>query len=640
MQRQSPGSVSHLGKARKPSQSRPKKREDNQVTGHSKPAGNPYLVRGAPVLTTPDHAARSALTEPPSIPARVGGKLILSSRLLQMPTRLVKAARSASPRRSVSVTLAVLAGALYLGVYSLAFRQMMGQWSDDPNYSHGFLVPLVSGYLIWAQRDRLKHLPVQPSYWGTVAVVGGLLLLVLGTLGSVRFLQNVSTVIVLAALVWALLGPAFLRTLAFPLGFLLFFVPLPALVLNQIALPLQLFAAKCAVGTLSLAGVPVLRQGNIVELAGTSLEVAEACSGIRSLQALVALSTVFAYVAQRKLYKRVLLVLSSVPIAVLVNAGRVSGTGLIAHYYGVEKAEGFYHSFASWLIFVVAILSLGLLNWLLTRPPPRDSVPPGIPSPSRDLSPSRTNELPSFSGRNWPGAGAALALASTWGVLLWLSDGMAATERHPLADFPMEIGDSWTGEALEIPEDQVEILRATDLLLRNYYPLQQSGRTPAASAAVFPRQPVVLFVAYYQTQQTGATYHSPKHCLPGSGWHFASTAKTRVPGPYGDRAEVNEAVIQNGLEQQVLLYWYQDRGRVLSSEYSAKFYLMWDALTQNRSDGALVRVSVKVETDVAEARSRALRFIGDMWHPLSRFLATNPLPEGRQAGSRRGVVRG
>jgi exosortase A len=298
-----------------------------------------------------------------------------------MPSRRLQPAENGALTRRSSVILAVLVGLLYAGIYFPVFRRLVGRWYDDPNYSHGFLVPLVSAYLVWDQRDRLRNLPTQPSAWGAAALIGGLLLLVLGTLGAELFLQNVSTVIVLAALVWLLLGTAWLRNLAFPLGFLLFFVPLPAIVLNQIAFPLQLFASKCAVATLYVFGAPVLRQGNTIELAGTTLEVAEACSGIRSLQALVALSTLVAYLGQKALYKRVMLVILSIPIAVVANASRVSGTGLIAHYYGIEKAEGFYHGFAGWLVFVVALALLVASSWLLTRLPPHGSVRPEPPSP-------------------------------------------------------------------------------------------------------------------------------------------------------------------------------------------------------------------------------------------------------------------
>jgi EpsI family protein len=190
----------------------------------------------------------------------------------------------------------------------------------------------------------------------------------------------------------------------------------------------------------------------------------------------------------------------------------------------------------------------------------------------------------------------------------------------------MEIGDSWTGETIELAQPEREILRATDLMLRRYYPRAASARTSSTSAGASHQPPVVLYVAYYQSQRTGATYHSPRNCLPGSGWQFTEQRKTVVRGPYGGDALVNEAIVQNGLDRQIILYWYQDRGRILASEYSAKLYLMWDALTKNRSDGAMVRVSVAVGTDVAEARRLAIRFVGDTWRLLSDHLAGQALP--------------
>jgi exosortase A len=284
-----------------------------------------------------------------------------------MASREPKPAEGASRAFLLPGALWGVVGLLYVALFYSVFRHMAGQWYDDPNYSHGFLVPVVSAYLVWEMRDKLRGQPREPSFLGAALLVGGLALFLLGKLGAELLLQNVSTVVVLAGLVWLAVGTTYVRRVAFPLAFLLFYVPLPALILNQVAFPLQLFSARCAVGVLRLFDVPVLREGNIIHLAGTTLEVAEACSGIRSLQALVALSTVFAYLAQKTLYKRLALIVLSVPIAIAVNAFRVSGTGLLAQRYGVELAEGFYHSFAGWLVFVVALAVLVGANWVLQR---------------------------------------------------------------------------------------------------------------------------------------------------------------------------------------------------------------------------------------------------------------------------------
>jgi exosortase len=192
-------------------------------------------------------------------------------------------------------------------------------------------------------------------------------MLLVGSIGAELFTQRSSLIVVLAGLVLLILGRAWLWTLAFPLTFLLFMVPLPAIVVNAVAFPLQLFAAQFAELCLFNLGIPVLREGNIIALAGTTLEVAEACSGIRSLQALLALGTIFAYFSQRSMWKRWVLVLLSIPIAIAANAFRVAGTGVLAEYFGSKAAEGFYHTFSGLSVFVAAFMLLLLSGAIISR---------------------------------------------------------------------------------------------------------------------------------------------------------------------------------------------------------------------------------------------------------------------------------
>ena len=265
---------------------------------------------------------------------------------------------------TLSVVLALSVTALLAALYYKILYSLGMQWYADPDYSHGFLVPLLSGYFVWERREKLRSLPVVPSPWGIGLLGGGLLMLLIGATGSELYAQRTSLIVVTAGLVLLMLGREFLRVLLFPIAFLFFMIPLPAIIMNAVAFPLQLFAAKTATYCLYNFGIPVLREGNVIVLAGTTLEVAEACSGIRSLQALLALGTVYAYFTQPVMWKRWTLVLLSIPIAIAANAFRVTGTGVLAHYWGIEAAQGFYHTFEGWLIFVVAfalLLSCGLL---------------------------------------------------------------------------------------------------------------------------------------------------------------------------------------------------------------------------------------------------------------------------------------
>lgn len=267
---------------------------------------------------------------------------------------------------SVILLIAVFASLLGL-LYHHILLKMGFQWNDDPDYSHGFLVPVLVGYFVWERWDRLKTHRPAPSLWGIGLLGLGLLILIVGSIGAELYLQRSSLIVVLAGLVLLILGPAALKTLLFPIAFIFFMIPLPAIIVNAVAFPLQLFAARTAEFCLFNFGIPVLREGNVIVLAGTTLEVAEACSGIRSLQALLALGTVYAYFSQRVMWKRWTLVLLSIPIAIAANAFRVSGTGVLANYWGSQAAEGFYHTFSGWLIFVVAFLLLLGCGGILTR---------------------------------------------------------------------------------------------------------------------------------------------------------------------------------------------------------------------------------------------------------------------------------
>lgn len=266
---------------------------------------------------------------------------------------------------------------LLTALYYEIFAGLVYDWDNDPNYSHGFLVPLMSAYFVYERWNRLRQTPIQPSSLGIPLLLCGVGLLVIGSVGAELFAQRISFIVVLTGLILLLFGKRILMTLGLPLVFLLFMIPLPAIVVNTIAFPLQIFAAQTASFCLFNLGIPVLREGNLITLAGSTLEVAEACSGLRSLMALLALGTVYAYFSQRQMWKRWVLVLLSIPIAILANAFRVTGTGILANYWGTEAAEGFYHTFEGWIVFVVAFILLlicGTIIGKIGKHPPRRSA--------------------------------------------------------------------------------------------------------------------------------------------------------------------------------------------------------------------------------------------------------------------------
>ncbi len=250
--------------------------------------------------------------------------------------------------------LAVLISFLYGDVLLLLVRD----WVHDDNYSHGFLVPLFSAYVLWQRRRRLYAIPVAPAWQGLLIILGALATLIVGVLGAELFLSRSSLVLLLAGLIIYFLGWGWFRGVLFPWAFLFLMIPIPKIIFNQITLPLQFLASRLASSLLALLGVPVLREGNVIHLPVMDLEVVEACSGIRSLVSLVTLAIIYGYFLEPRIWRRIFLALAAVPIAVAANGLRVMGTGLLAQYWSPDKAEGFFHSFAGWVIF---LLSLGML---------------------------------------------------------------------------------------------------------------------------------------------------------------------------------------------------------------------------------------------------------------------------------------
>ena len=262
--------------------------------------------------------------------------------------------RSWLPFAIVAVLLAVL--------YHRVAMKLVYDWYTIPDYSHGFLVPLFSVFLIWEKRKILSNIPVKQTWAGVPLVVFSLAVLILGIYGVELFTARISFVMLLAGIIWTLLGMAMLRAVAFPLMVLILAIPIPAIIFNQITFPLQLLASRIASEILPLFGVPTLHEGNIIELPVMKLEVAEACSGIRSLMSLFTLAVFYGYFIERTTWRRVILALASIPIAVTANVARIVGTGLCVQYWDPDKALGFFHEFSGWVMFVVSLCCLYLVH--------------------------------------------------------------------------------------------------------------------------------------------------------------------------------------------------------------------------------------------------------------------------------------
>jgi exosortase len=260
----------------------------------------------------------------------------------------------------------VTIGVVVLVCYAPILARLISQWIADPDMGHGFFVPLVSGYIVWQRRSQLIALKPEPSRWGLLIVIWGAIQMMIGVLGTELFTSRTAFVITVIGVVAALGGKPFLRALAFPLALLFLMVPIPTVVYNQLTFPLQMLASQLAAGALSLLSIPVLRDGNILELANGRLSVVEACSGIRSLLSLTFLSLVYGYFFEKKTWIRVTLFLATIPIAILANGGRVTLTGIL-YEVRPELAEGFFHESTGLVIFFAAAVILFFIHQILGR---------------------------------------------------------------------------------------------------------------------------------------------------------------------------------------------------------------------------------------------------------------------------------
>jgi exosortase D (VPLPA-CTERM-specific) len=425
-----------------------------------------------------------------------------------------------------------------------------------------------------------------------------------GVRGAENFTARVSLPVLLAGLVILFGGWRLFRATLFPWASLFLMIPIPALIFQQITFPLQMLASKVASWLLPLLAVPVFREGNIIYLPKMPLEVAEACSGIRSLLSLVTLAIIYGYLMDSRKWVRILLALSAVPIAVAVNSLRIVGTGLLVEYWDPDKAMGFFHRFEGLLLFMVSLIMMFGLHQVIIR------VSPDTPQPkTADRSSVTTDTWAEAPTNTFPFRFIVVAalLAVTALSLELLARNEVFPPRESLASLPSQFG-AWTGADLTIDQQQLDILGAGEFLLREY--------------ANPTERDVELFMAYYPSQRAGDTIHSPNHCLPGSGWVPTERKIIQISRPDGSSFPANRYVGAKSGQRSMVLYWYLAHDRAVASEYKLKYYLVSDSIHMHRSDGALIRLFTPMPDGESpdSAQKRLLGFGSNLLPILNNYI--------------------
>jgi exosortase D (VPLPA-CTERM-specific) len=510
-------------------------------------------------------------------------------------------------------TAAVAVVALVL-LFQNTFTYLYGVWHRE-EYSHGFLIPLVSALLLWQRRDRLKRVEFRSSWTGVAVAALGIALYFLGTVASITTIDTYALVIVLMGTALALMGWQGFRIALVPLAFLFLMNPIPNFFYNNLSSELQLISSQLGVAVMRLCGVSVFLEGNVIDLGSYKLQVAEACSGLRYLFPLMTLGAIIAYLFKGRTWMRWCLFLSTIPITVLMNSLRIGVIGVLVDRFGIAQAEGFLHDFEGWLVFMACFLVLLAECWVLLRVT-RDrrsltellalELPP--PNPAAPLV--RTPHLgkPAL-------VVLVILLASVFPARALPERAEVRPARADFAEFPLQIG-AWQGRRQRLDAVYLDTLKMDDYVLADFV------RAPAASAGF--EGPVNLYVAYYASQRTGQSAHSPRSCLPGGGWRILDFQQHEVAGVRSDGVplRVNRAIVQHGADRQLVYYWFHERGRDITNEYLVKWYLFEDALVRNRTDGALVRLitPLRVNESPAAADARLAQFTGSALATLQNYL--------------------
>jgi exosortase D (VPLPA-CTERM-specific) len=500
------------------------------------------------------------------------------------------------------IVAAIALAALFRDGISLMFL-----WWQEPEYNHGYFIPVIALYLFWLKAAELRDVPRRPSWAGVAVVVLGLALLLLGELSAVYVISQYALLVTIWGMALAVLGWRGVKLIWTALVYLIFMIPLPRFIQFNLSAELQLISSQLGVLVTRLFGIPVYVEGNVIDLGVFKLQVADACSGLRYLFPLTSFGFLCAVLFHGSRWQRVVLFLSTIPITVLMNSFRIGVIGVLVDRFGIEQAEGFLHYFEGWVVFMacVGILFLEMLLFArMNRQSLGQAFALDIPPLSDFTDSLRRLQLT----RQFIAGTATIVLA----LVVSLGIGRPVEmipQRNSLRSFPLVIGD-WRGQEQTVDQSQLDELKASDYL-----------------SAIYGRRddhPVSIWLAYYDSQRKGASVHSPRACLPGGGWRMEVFETRAIPnvGPAGEPLAVNRAVISMGQNRNLVYYWFEQRGRLLTNEYLVKWFIFWDALKRNRTDGALVRLITEVPegTDIEVAEKRLQEFVRTVNPQLDYFL--------------------
>jgi exosortase D (VPLPA-CTERM-specific) len=499
----------------------------------------------------------------------------------------------------LSIAIAIGFGGTIVNLYA--------QWMGNDDFSHGMLIIPISIWLAWERRSRLQQLPRRVDGRALWMLAAGMALYVIGELGAELFTTRTALLAIVIGSFWLLYGIQWVKALCFPLLFLFLMLPLPGFIYRNLTFPLQIISSKWSVAFLNVWGILAYREGNVIDLGFTRFQVVEACNGLRFILPLFTLGILFAFWKPKALWKRLTLVAATVPIALFANIVRIGGTGILSKYFGAQVAEGFFHGFSGWAVFMLSFALFFLLNSVLNKLPGKAVMP--TEKTAGEPAPERPADEPPRAVR--PVAAALALILLTPLLVSWLGHVPPRQLKQPLDRFPLAF-EGRTGRPQTMESAMWAQVGGQSYFMADYH---RDGALP-----------LNFYVAYYEYQRKGGDFiHSPKLCLPGAGW-FIDLNHTRAidaRGQVGPKTlKFNELIIRKGAQSQLVYFWYQGRERNFTNEFSAKFWMVWDGIWRRRTDGALVRLIMPLSENESpdDSRREMDRFAWAVYRNLDDFL--------------------
>jgi len=487
-------------------------------------------------------------------------------------------------RRESNIFWAMLIVAIVILTVSFldAIAWMVKIWEIKEEYGHGYIIPLISLFLIWQKKNILEQIEFKKDWGGVFIVCFGLFVSIAGNISTLFVLQQYGYVITIIGLIYSYMGLRAFKHIFVPLLLLFFMIPLPEFLLQGLSGKLQLISSEIGVAFIRLFDISVFLEGNVIDLGVYKLQVVEACSGLNYLFPLMTLAFISAYFFTGAFWKKAIIFLSSIPITIFMNSLRIGAIGVTVEYWGPQMAEGVLHDFEGWAVFMSCIGILIIEMWILAsigkdKLPLREAFGMDFPEPT----PKGTEIIYRAVPKSFYASFAVIVLVAV-SMFTLPKQVEIEPERKLFLEFPLKI-DHWQGKEGYIEQVYIDVLRFTDYIMNDYRG-EDEGQ-------------INFYSAYYSTQKSGSSAHSPRACIPGGGWRITGLTRHKVEGAQIDGVplEVNRLVIQKDETKQLVYYWFQQRGRVVTNEYMMKWWLFWDSMNLHRTDGALIRLTTVLQ---------------------------------------------